>query len=176
MSLYKLCFVLLQDCISPWRKIVIFLPVEMQSCGEASPYPSMILLNKSIELTENAFRFSVYALQNFKNGSKEAKREILNTLGSNYQLKDKILLSEASVWLIAIQKAYPALYAESKRIELENIVDTERRNAICAHFIQRLSATVEDVRTIFKKLASSCLYIPKYNADSEHNRRSSKPT
>ena len=102
---------------------------------------------KSIKLTENAFRFSVYALRNFKNGSKETKREIVATLGSNYRLIDRLFLFQASVWLITIKDAYPALYAESRRLELKNIVDIERRNAVWAHFIQRLSSLVYDVRT-----------------------------
>jgi len=122
-----------------------------------------------IELTERAFYFATYARQNFATGSVETKREVFTTLGSNYQLKDKRLIFKASVWLIPIEKALPALYAEFRRLELNNYVDIEGRKAILADIFQLVSATIEDVRTAIKELDDPDLYIPELTGSIPEN-------
>lgn len=116
---------------------------------------------KWIELTEKAFYFATYARQTFINGSIEAKREVFTTLGSNYQLKDKQLIFEASVWLIPIAKAYPALYAEFRRLELCICVDNKGQKLDLTSIINLVSATVKDVRTAIIGLNNPDLHIPE---------------
>jgi site-specific DNA recombinase len=130
---------------------------------------------KWVELTERAFYFATYARQNLIHGTAESKREIFTTFGSNYQLKDKRLIFEASVWLIPIAKAYPALYAELKRLELKNSLDIEGRKAALASIFQLLSATVEDVRTALKRLNNPDLYIPKLKRSIPENYITAPP-
>lgn len=113
-----------------------------------------------IELTEKAFYFAAYARQDFVNGTKEARREIFSTFGSNYAANDKKLIFEASVWLLPIAKAYPALYAEYRRLELEKYLTIEARKAALDNIIQRWSAIVEDVRTAISDKNDPNLYIP----------------
>lgn len=47
--------------------------------------------DKGMELTEKCFNFALYARYWFEHGSNEQKRILLRTLGSNLQLKDRIL-------------------------------------------------------------------------------------
>ena len=96
-----------------------------------------------IELTERAFNFTAHAQEHFQNGTIEAQKEICASLGSNYELKDKTLIFEASVWLVPIAKAYPELIAEYKRLELQKYLNAEVWNTGLASIIQRWSARLE---------------------------------
>lgn len=93
--------------------------------------------DKWIELTERAFNFAAYAQDHFQDGPIEAKKEVCASLGSNYELKDKTLIFEASVWLIPIAKAYPELLAEYRRLELQKYLNTEVWNAGLGSIILR---------------------------------------
>jgi len=62
-----------------------------------------------MELTEKAFSFSTYALLALQNGDKQAKKEIIKSLGMNRTIKDKILNVRAYEWFIEVRKGYTEL-------------------------------------------------------------------
>ncbi len=115
---------------------------------------------KWIMLTEQAFYFATYARENFIHGTKDIKREIVSSFGSNYEVNDKKLLYEASVWLIPIAKEYSALLAEYRRLELQKDLEKELWNTQLDSIIQRWCAIVEDVRTAISDKNDPNLYIP----------------
>ncbi len=69
-----------------------------------------------LELTEKAFNFATYARTHFRNGSLQAKREILMTLGKNLVLKDKKLYITPNEWLVPIKDGYAQLLSEYNRV------------------------------------------------------------
>ncbi len=109
------------------------------------------------ELAKQAFQFAAYARVHFTDGTMEAKKSIVNSLGSNYVLSNKKLLFEASDWLMPIVEAYPSLLSEYDRLELIKKVDTQAYNTALSLLIQRWCAIVDNVRT---KLASGEHNIP----------------
>jgi site-specific DNA recombinase len=121
---------------------------------------------KWIELTERVFNFAAHAQDHFQNGGIERKKEICASLGSNYALKDKKLIFEASVWLVPIAKAHAELLAEYRRLELQKYLNTEVWNAGLASIIQRWLATVHEVRTVIEKLNNPDLHIPQLTDQS----------
>lgn len=90
---------------------------------------------KWLELTERTFNFACYARKKFITGSLEEKREIFAALGQNFLVKAKKVSLEASEWFVPIEKAYPALEAEYKRLELNKKLTTAERNAAFAQLI-----------------------------------------
>ncbi len=90
---------------------------------------------KWLELTELTFNFARYARKEFYVGTIQQKREIFAALGQNYILKDKNVLITKNDWFVPIEKAYPALEVEFKRIELEENLDVATRNARYAELI-----------------------------------------
>ena len=83
---------------------------------------------KWLELTEKTFTFACYARKQFIFGDLNKKREILSALGQNFTLKDKKIVITPNEWFVPIEKAYPALEAEYKRVELDkNLTDTMRK-------------------------------------------------
>ena len=90
---------------------------------------------KWLELTEKTFTFACYARKEFILGGLDKKREILSALGQNFSLKDKKIVITPNEWFVPIEKAYPALEAEYKRVELDkNLTDT-MRNELFAQII-----------------------------------------
>lgn len=79
---------------------------------------------KWLELTERTFHFATYARKAFVLGGLDQKREIFAALGQNFLVKDRKVSIVANEWLVPIAKAYPALEAEYKRLELEKKCDT----------------------------------------------------
>src|SRR3989344_2567819 len=90
---------------------------------------------KWLELTEKTFNFACYARKEFLLGGLNTKREIFAALGGNFLVKDKKVSIEASEWLVPIEKAYPELEAEYKRLELDKNLSAELRNAAFAQII-----------------------------------------
>ncbi len=88
-----------------------------------------------LELTEKTFNFARHARNEFAKGDIRQRREIFSALGQNYVLKDKKVSIEANEWLVPIEKAYPALEAEYKRLELDKNLDIASRNAQYAELI-----------------------------------------
>jgi hypothetical protein len=81
------------------------------------------------------FNFACYARENFNSGTLERKREIFSALGWNFSIKDKIVRIVANDWFVPIEKAYPELEAEYRRLELQKYLTAEARNAAFAHLI-----------------------------------------
>ena len=90
---------------------------------------------KWLELTEKTFNFACYARKEFLLGGLNTKREIFAALGGNFLVKDKKVSIEASEWLVPIEKAYPELEAEYKRLELDKNLSAELRNSAFAQII-----------------------------------------
>lgn len=70
---------------------------------------------KWLELTEEVFDFATYARIRFKKGDMKTKRQILATLGENFELKDNKLTLQQSEWLVPIAEQYPDLEKEYLR-------------------------------------------------------------
>lgn len=90
---------------------------------------------KWIELTERTFTFATYARKSFITGGLEQKREIFAALGQNFSVKDQKVHITRNEWFVPIEKAYPELEAEYKRLELDKNLDTAKRNAALAQII-----------------------------------------
>ena len=131
---------------------ILRIKAQLDTCDEREK-----LIN---ELTERAFSYVAHARNSFKKGSLIEKREVASALGSNFSITGKKLNIEASVWLIPIQKAYPVLLAEFKRLELEKTLTDKERNVILTHVRLQLCATVQEVKTIFIKLNDTGIKIP----------------
>lgn len=83
---------------------------------------------KWLELTEKTFNFACYARKEFILGPLSIKKEILSAIGQNFSLKDKNVFIKSNEWFVPIEKAYPKLEAEYKRVELdESLTDTMRK-------------------------------------------------
>ncbi|MDE1970022.1 MAG: recombinase family protein [Patescibacteria group bacterium] len=86
--------------------------------------------SKWLELTEKTFYFACYARKEFLTGSLERKRELFSALGQNFWLKNGKVVIIPNEWFVPIEKAYPALEMEFKRLELaKNLTNTERNEA-----------------------------------------------
>ncbi len=92
---------------------------------------------KWIELTEKTFNFATYARKEFLLGGINKKREIFAALGQNFYVKDKKVSITANDWLIPIEKAYPELEAEYKRLELDKTLDNKAKTAALSAVITR---------------------------------------
>ncbi len=123
---------------------------------------------KWIELAGCALDFATHAYDKFQSGTVATKKAICASLGSNYQLKDKILLFEASVWLIPIKEVHTELLAEYRRLELQKYLNTEVWNMGLTSIIQRWLAVVDEVRTVIEKLNNPNLHIPILTKESTH--------
>ena len=88
-----------------------------------------------IELTEKTFNFATYARRAFLVGGLDQKREILAALGQNFLIKDKKLSIQSNDWFVPIEKAYPALEVDFKRLELaKNTSDKAKSDALASLF------------------------------------------
>ncbi len=90
-----------------------------------------------IELTEQTFHFATYARKAFDGGSLELKREIFAALGQNFLVKDKKVTISGCEWFVPIQKAYPALEVEYKRLELNENGSINEKTPAFAEVISR---------------------------------------
>ena len=88
-----------------------------------------------LELSERTFNFARYARTSFMFGTIQEKREIFSALGQNFMLKDQKVLISPSDWFVPIEKAYPKLEEEYKRLELDKNLDIATRNARFASLI-----------------------------------------
>lgn len=91
--------------------------------------------DKWLELTEKTFNFACYARKEFLLGDLNKKREIFSALGQNFSVKDKKLHITPNEWFVPIEKAYPALETEYKRLELDKNLSIEARNAHLSQLI-----------------------------------------
>jgi hypothetical protein len=105
---------------------------------------------KWVELSEKTFNFATYARKEFVMGGLDKKREIFAALGQNFLVKDKQVSITANEWFVPIEKAYPALEAEYKRLELDkNLTDTTR-NAAFAQLILSWGQALSGLITVLE--------------------------
>ena len=81
---------------------------------------------KSMELTESIFNFTFWLTDSFNNGNIERKKEVLNSLGKNFILKDWILGLELEPWYKVIQEE-----SSEAKIELEELEPTKKTGLEC---------------------------------------------
>jgi site-specific DNA recombinase len=86
-----------------------------------------------IELAKECFIFSNHALKEFKNGGKEAKREILAKLGSNHTILSKKPNIFVHKWLLPIYNSAEKFNAEITRLEpTETLINTTQKEAFAS--------------------------------------------
>lgn len=93
--------------------------------------------DKWVELTERTFNFATYARKAFITADLQKKREIFSALGQNFLVKDQRVSIQANDWFVPIEKAYPALEVEYKRLELTKNLSIEEKNSLFADLIHR---------------------------------------
>ena len=81
-----------------------------------------------MDLTEKTFDFACYARSAFASGDMQTKKSIFMALGENYTLKDKKVFISANECLKAIERKYPVIEKEYKRLELENKLTQKEQN------------------------------------------------
>jgi len=69
-----------------------------------------------LELSETAFNFACHAKYWFENGNLEEKNRILQTIGSNFILKDRRLSIELKKPWLMIRKNTEEIQEENKRL------------------------------------------------------------
>ncbi len=116
---------------------------------------------KWIELTKQTFLFAAYALNTFTNGGLELKKEILHGLCETLKIKDGNLIITPYEWLVPIQKVYPGLWQELRRLEPQMSTANIDRNEAFESIRTRWYTTIEDVRKTFERLNDDSIYIPK---------------
>ena len=75
--------------------------------------------NQWLELSIEAFDFARYAVHRFKEGNSDVRKEIINKLGSNFVLKDKIISFELNNVLKIILQGKEKIKIEVARFEPE---------------------------------------------------------
>lgn len=103
---------------------------------------------KWLELTERTFHFATYARKAFVLGGLAQKREIFAALGQNFLVKDRKVRIVANEWLAPIAKAYPALEAEYKRLELDKNGDANVKTEALSSVFTRWGGILDKFRTV----------------------------
>jgi len=109
----------------------------------------------SFDLAKDTFVFASEALARFQKGSPEAKRSILQNLGSNLYLKDRILTIEAEKPLQIIEKSLQPYLTQNSPLEPRNGGSINGKNPLFVLDFISWSTTVEDVRTFYDSLPES---------------------
>ena len=73
--------------------------------------------NNWVESVEKVFEFARYAPANFRAGTLEEKKTILNILGQNFVLKDQQLLIEAKTHFVVIKEGLERIDPNKERLE-----------------------------------------------------------
>ena len=94
--------------------------------------------DSSLESSEKVFTFACHARERFLGGDAQTKKEILATLGSNLQLKDKNLKIEAKKPFLIIEEGLKRLPAKFPRFEPPKFVATQRENALSGASVRTL--------------------------------------
>ena len=90
-----------------------------------------------LELTEKTFRFATYARKAFLFGGLELKKEILLALGTTPVIQNEMITIEPNDWFAPINKSYPALEKEYKRLELNKMPMNASKNRALSSVITR---------------------------------------
>ena len=95
------------------------------------------------QLTENVLHFSTFALEAIKHGEIQTQREILSSLGLNHRLNGKKLFVDLRSWFAVLKKGEQELLPEIKALELNKIIDPQRRKEAFASIRPRLCAELD---------------------------------
>lgn len=79
------------------------------------------------ELTENVLHFSTLAMEALKKGEIQIQREIFTSLGWNHRLDGKKLFIDLASWFKVLKDGEKRLLPEIKALELDKIVEPQRR-------------------------------------------------
>lgn len=112
-----------------------------------------------LALSEKVFSYACRAREWFREADLKAKRQLLETLGSNLVLKGKKLSLEFKKPFFIIEKGLNALPPENPRLEPHDFGLTKPKNEVLATRIPQWRAIVEDVRTYFQN-SDEYIYIP----------------
>ncbi len=108
---------------------------------------------KWFETTEKAFHFTTNALQAFNTDDMQIKREILNSLGEKFILKDHVLAFEPSSWLVPIGKQYKTLETQFKALEPTKTAHFEHKKAALAALRLTWLPTKDELRIVLRALS-----------------------
>lgn len=118
------------------------------------------LIDRQYTVIAHGISFARNAYKAFKNGTFEEKRSILESLGSNPTVTDKIFSIETSEWLIPLSEKYPALEAEYLALEPDKLPVTATENEPLADLRTRWWSIVQDVGNILAKTPADDIHIP----------------
>jgi DNA invertase Pin-like site-specific DNA recombinase len=105
----------------------------------------------SLKLTIDTLNFAGSAMERFQKDSSADKRAVFREIGSNFSLKDRKLSIEAEKPLVIVEEGLKKINGDFGRLEPSNFPLTTPKNGLSVAQIHTLSASVEDVRTFFRK-------------------------
>ncbi len=112
-----------------------------------------------LTLSEKVFSYACHAREWFRKADLKAKRQLLETLGSNLVLKGKKLSLEFKKPFFIIEKGLNGIPTENLRLEPADFAVVKPKNEVLAARIPQWLAIVEDVRTYFQN-SNEYIYIP----------------
>ena len=114
---------------------------------------------KWLELTEQAFHFATNAYAIFMAGDIKIRREVFNTIGTSYVLKDGKLTIEQAEWIVPISNALESIKKDIKRLEPLKKAPMYEKTSRVEEVYSRWGHIVEVVRTAIAKM-TPCSYTP----------------
>jgi hypothetical protein len=112
-------------------------------------------IKRSLDLTVEAFNFAARAKESFEKGPLEDKRTILQELGSNLFLKNKILDIQLAKPFQIIEKGLRVVGTGNGRFEPSISGSFEAKEDLSTSNFLSWCTTVDDVRTFYEKTAKS---------------------
>lgn len=112
-----------------------------------------------LTLSEKVFSYACHAREWFRKADLKAKRQLLETLGSNLVLKGKKLSLEFKKPFFIIEKGLNGIPTENLRLEPADFAMVKPKNEVLATQVSRWLPIVEDVRTYFQR-EINYFYIP----------------
>ncbi len=126
------------------EKIALTERLKNDDAGKINPVAS----------TVETFIFAGQALDRFRNGSPEDKRNVLQQIGSNFHLDDGKLVIKAEKPLLIIEEGLKAVCTDFNWLELPINGLVMGKNALYCSAIPDWRAVVDDVRTFFENKLS----------------------
>jgi site-specific DNA recombinase len=105
----------------------------------------------SINQTRETFNFAAGALKRFREGTPEEKRSILQNIGSNPSLKDKILIIKAKKPFEMIANTLRVLSEKIHSVEPGNNSFINKEKELLSPFFPLVWTLVQDVRTFYEE-------------------------
>jgi site-specific DNA recombinase len=90
------------------------------------------------ELTENVLHFSSLAIKALESEDTKIQRDIFNSLGWNHRINAKKLFVDLHSWFIVLKNGEKELLPKIKALELENILDPQRKKEAFASILPTL--------------------------------------